>query len=584
MCTNPECGELLDVPENAAGRKIRCPSCGTVQVVGNGGTTKAAGEESAPQSAASEPSAAEKSSPPATAEPQSIPPAAESPPEGKPPAEPPEPATDADDLELADEAATETEPPASKPQRPAETPPADEEQAGDLGLLDAEDIELPAEERAGAPRDRSIGDLPDDLELVEDEESEPSGERESSAAPAPAEPAKRDAGQVDFDDAALLDAEDALAAEELFELEQMPPAEGDVLASRPAMAAIFVLGVVGIAAGAAAGAGLAADNRILGAYVGGTVGWIGGFIIAFLLAFVAERDEPTDVKCTTCGARVPAEADACGLCGAPAPSAALNPLAAQSLSAGGYAISNPAGLLWMVLLLTFATFVAAGTGEAMDFYGDAVGEYRVALYALGGLLGFVLFAYWMEYLLSTIPEAAGRRQHAPKAPDPFSPLFLLTGVKVVVVLLIYGATLIGLPLLPVALLAAGSPNRSGWANPVDVARAAWRSGREFAVCWLMILLWAAPLVLGLAVIVLLYHYVSQLGSFGAEMQVVVSLLTRALTALVGGLVAGVFALAIFRCIALFGRFKPTLLIRRDRPAAPLDDSPEPLVDQELPEL
>ncbi len=577
MCTNPECGELLDVPENAAGKKIRCPSCGTVQVVGEGGTAKPAAGEPPAQSTSREPAGAAEQEP-------TVPPE-KRPPKPGPPAEPAEPSTDADELELADEAPGEKEPPAQEPQQPAETAPADEDRTDDLGLLDAEDIELPAEERTRAPRDRSISDLPDDLELVEEEEAGQPGEGKSPGA-APADgPAESEAAKgAGFDDASLLDVEDALAADELFELEQMPPADGDVLASRPAMAAIFVLGVVGVAAGAAAGAGLAVGNRVLGAYVGGGVGWIGGFIIAFLLAFVAERDEPTDVKCTTCGARVPADADACGLCGAPAPSAALNPLAAQSLSAGGYAISNPAGLLWMVLLLTFATFVAAGAGEAMGFYGDALGEYRLAIHAVGGLLGFVLFAYWMEYLLSTIPEAAGRRQHAPKAPDPFSPLFLLTGVKVVVVLLIYGATLIGLPLLPVALLAAGSPNRGGWANPIDVARAAWRSGREFAICWLMILLWTAPLVLGVAIIVLLYHYVSQLGPFGAEMQVVVSLVTKALTAAVGGLVTGAFALAIFRCIALFGRFKPTLLLRRDRPAAPLDDSPEQLVDQELPEL
>ncbi len=32
ICSNAACGELLDVPDQAVGKKVRCPRCGTVNL------------------------------------------------------------------------------------------------------------------------------------------------------------------------------------------------------------------------------------------------------------------------------------------------------------------------------------------------------------------------------------------------------------------------------------------------------------------------------------------------------------------------------------------------------------------------
>ncbi|MHC4294315.1 MAG: hypothetical protein ACYSTL_01885, partial [Planctomycetota bacterium] len=34
MCSNPECGELFEAPDAAAGKEVRCPACGAVKVLG----------------------------------------------------------------------------------------------------------------------------------------------------------------------------------------------------------------------------------------------------------------------------------------------------------------------------------------------------------------------------------------------------------------------------------------------------------------------------------------------------------------------------------------------------------------------
>ncbi|MFB3891968.1 MAG: hypothetical protein ACE15C_08085 [Phycisphaerae bacterium] len=547
MCANPACGELFDAPDEAAGppaRKVRCPACGLVQPAVASGDAPAVTPVAATQTAP----------PPAPSAPISLVPSPAE--ERKQATPPPAPANEEvleikpRDARVLDKSLDELRQIARDSRKPSGRPaPAGPAKSED------EDIDLvPDDERTPLRASREASKVADEEDgepvVAEPAGYEPAVKEYATAADDAGRPADSEIRFSEtLDDLGLLDQTRSTAA-------PAPPTATDkALETRLGGAIIFVLGSLGIAGGLAAGLVLYPGQPLLAAYIGGAVGWVAGFTLAFLLVLSAERGEGK-VQCPVCRNVYPADTEVCRWCGAELAAPAISPLASDCLRAGSYATSNLIGVFWLVAMLVIAQLAAAGVRLAIDtpsLVPPSETAVQAALIAAAAVIAFLVYCFWMRYLLNASSETLARSTRAPDAGGVWQFKSIVLGVKGLIVLVMYVVPLFTLPLLPLGMLFLSSPGKVRPMRLGAVVRTAWQRARDFTIMWLILLVWLAGAALAVAAFVVLYRLTDLIPPIEGAAGTTLSMIVSAAATAVAGAIAGVFGLAVFRCIGLFGR-------------------------------
>jgi hypothetical protein len=145
---------------------------------------------------------------------------------------------------------------------------------------------------------------------------------------------------------------------------------------------------------------------------------------------------------------------------------------------------------------------------------------------------------------------------------------LAAGGKSLAVLAVYVLPLVTIPLLPLAALLLAYPagkspqadRAAGGAatNPAAAARAAWRHAKGFAVLWLFLLMWLAGMALAGVVVWILYGLRHWLPPMEGFTRAILSVTLSAFAVAAAALVAGIFGVAMARCVGALGRYRPDL--------------------------
>jgi len=499
MCSNPECGEIFDAPDEAAGREFPCPACGAMQMVAASGVASAPAEQ------------------------------------------PPEPAP---------------RPPAAEPEQP---------EAEELQAVEPEPVEAtPPPPRAEAPPapPRPLGE--DEIDLTP-AVREPPEQKAPSAAPVPAAPTGANAGSEELDRrlSDLLD-DTTFPLEDDWSDRSAPPGPGSygVLENKLVTVTVLVIGLLGMSGGLLAGLSWFTTQRILAAYVGAGLGWVAGFIIAFLLVLGVDKEEVRKIRCPFCGSVWPAETETCGVCGlrlVPTMGASLTD---DCLKAGSYALTNLLSVYFLAILLVVGYLLTAGSHHLVREFSAAVEPFGPVVYGLCGIIGFLIFAYWLDFFLSAIAGTVARSDEAPGLPRFWSVDTLATGLKGLGVVIVYVLPVFTMPLLPLGLLLLSTPGKRRAFDLAGAVKTAWRHARDFTILWLLLLLWIAGMVLAIVVANLLYRLRALIPPLEGASGIVVAMVPTAVAIAVIGVIVGIFGLAMFRCIGMFGRYNASALFRR----------------------
>ncbi|HUT60935.1 MAG TPA: hypothetical protein VNA25_24065, partial [Phycisphaerae bacterium] len=483
MCTNPECGEIFDAPDDDAGAEVACPACGAVQTLP--GEPVAGGFAPAPTPPTAEAKAPEPLAPPA-------PPKASA-------------REDEDALEFMTAAGGQradegrfTRSVAKPPEAPADSgrPP-----------------DARADPRLDRPPESEAYHTADEMPVQLDEEWE-----ELFSLPA-------------------TDAQPEAAAAE--------PTDQGVLEHRPAAAAVFLLGLVGMAGGVVAALSWSPVQPVLAAYLGAGAGWVGGFVLGLLMVLAVERPESGKVRCGVCHNLCPAEADLCRWCGSSLTRMVVDPLASGCLSAWRFAVSNAVSILALVALTVAGYLLWAGGHHLLAAFPAPLRPWRPVLIGAGAVVAFAIFGYWMEFLFTCAAQTMDRSDKAPNPQTPWSLSTFAAGAKALGAVVVYVAPVFTLGLLPPALLLAATRSGGAALNPARVLRVAWRHLKDFVVLWLVLMLWTA--VAGLAVLgtVLLYRLTRLLPHVQGASRVAMSMTMGAVATLVLAVIACLYGVMVF---------------------------------------
>jgi len=500
MCSNPQCGELFEVDDQAAGTDVSCPSCGVSQQAGPAdGGRAATRQQAAPTPAPTDlPEPAEQGGvrpEPVTAEELFA----------------DEPAA----AGLAEQAGGQAAPASPTAARRRHVEPDRAQEDASLAGPDAAEHAFPAQP----------------------------GRRAETAGPP---------GETDL--TAELDS--ILSPLDGQSTDQASPAEFGVEAVmeyRGVTAMIFLVGLFGIGAGFVGGFYCLPFGRVVGGYLGAAAGWVAGFLLAFLL-LLANKAQASRLRCSVCKKVFPVGTEVCNWCGSVLSGPELDPLVADCLRAGAYALSNRASLYWMSLLLATVAALVFGILEALRRFPAELASARPGLIGLCWLIGFLTFAHWLRYLLETIGGTVNMSDRVGSAPRYWSFRNVGLGLVGLGVLAAYVLPMLTMPLLPLGLLAISGSRKGIAFNLPAVVRAAWRNAKDFALMWLLLLLWSSGLALTAALAAALWYGMSVLVPPSQDISgIAMSIAFLAVTAGLAGAAGTAFALAMFRCIGLFAR-------------------------------
>lgn len=530
MCENAGCGELFDVPDEAAGQSVRCPACGHVQRAGS----------TAPES-----------------ESQTLPPALENPaPES----------TNTDTAETEPAGEPEEESPALLELHCDAAQEADGQSSRDritqeVTLLETGDVQTGSPSSSPAtPTQADDESAEEELELEEPDSARSSRAQadvaEGSQAGLMEESAKEEVTGPDED-------EDWVVEGVAMQAEARPhhgaTADDGILEHRGTTVFVICFGVVGLLLGPVVGGLVFRDALPWSLHIGGAVGWAGGFVLAFLLVLAMDTQSIMTIRCSACGCRVSQDAESCPSCGASLLETTFRPQTAQSLRSGRFAQSRPGSLFWLILLAVVGVMFIGGVSYPVR-RGDVTGVSALGVWIACGLVGWAIAAYWLRFMIRVIDATLSRGNVLPGAPWLLTPEVVRSSLVGVLLGLLYGVSILGLPLLPQALLWAAVPGKKGWWDPARLIRSAWWSVRDFAVLWLFVLFWLGGAVLGCAVCWLGIKTVGRwIPPLEGASGVAVSVLCWAGAALPASVGLAVISSAIARCVGLYGLHSETAL-------------------------
>ena len=468
------------------------------------------------------------------------------------------------------------EPPQPAAGRPQEPLAEEELTLDDLAELEAVEIPPPP----APPADQSDSRPP--IEELEMDEIDLSPDMAKPAAP-PSKPrpadiklqdemqatAENEAGLSGVFDELYFPSAGAGQSPEMIEPPSLPD-DIAVLGSRSVAATVLVLGMLGMAVGVFSGIMLAADMPIVGAFIGAGVGWVAGFSLGILLVFVIDKGGSERVRCSICGEVISAAADACKWCGSPASTMSVSPLTSYCLAAWSYARGNMSCLIGLAALAMLVYLLAAAAYHLPRLFPAQLDRWQPVLIGVAALVGLFALGYWMRYLLSVIARTIKGANEAPEAP-PLNPLAdIAAAIRSLAVLTVYAGGMLALPLLPLGLLSMGAPGRRSALGLPWAVRTIGKLIGDYVVLWLLILLWLAFMALGVVLVEALFRLRSLLPAIEGHTQLIVQELLSAIKVMLTSVVVGMFLVAVFRCIGLFGRINAAALL----PQLPDDqDSP-----------
>lgn len=271
--------------------------------------------------------------------------------------------------------------------------------------------------------------------------------------------------------------------------------------------------------------------------------------------------EPSDVEHGARGPAVGAGTSA-GQTGAAATrgARAMSRDCAKALAYGASNIKTIARLvfwslvLWTLLqlfqLLMWAILNVVALGSVAPYIALAR---ALAIVMLGGS--------FLRFYLDCVTGSLDGLNELPDVPEFELRESFRMGLKGLAVLLIYVVPVLTIPLLPVGLLALGYTADARGFNVLRVGRAAVKRPGALALLWLFLLVWGAALVAGCGLVVWLFRamaagLLSGQPGFGS---LLLTLSTGAVATVALAVVFHTFVVAMFRCIAMFGRHCPDVL-------------------------
>ncbi len=331
------------------------------------------------------------------------------------------------------------------------------------------------------------------------------------------------------------------------------------LANKWVTATILLVGLLGMVVGALLGAHFFRSQQIIATFTGGAVGWVVGFVFTFFLALGLEGEEPGKVRCRICRNLFSAGTVICKWCGSTVLTENINPLTTDCLAAGRYALSRLRSVYWLALLLMAGGLLFVGTSRLVEAFPAELTSWRPVLLGLCTLIAFLIFAYWLQYLLSVVNQTVMDFNEAPDLPDFWDLSNVVVGVKGLGVLAMYVLPLFTIPLLPVGLFRLAAPGRSNAFNLPQVIRTAWTQAKDFVILWLWLLLWCSVLIFAVAATEGLCRLGDLLPSVEGYSAEVLKVTISAVGLAIVGAAACISGLAMFRCIGIFGRYNAAAL-------------------------
>ncbi len=515
MCSNPDCGEFYDVPNDSGGGKVQCPSCGTLVEAPLSETTDEA-------------------------------------------------ATGAEmDLSTKEASASGTATIGQAMSAPSLDPPGSAEAVIDLTPDDKQYAASGAVATPKEPIPVSPPPVEEDVDFSQVEDRDAPGETGMRSALLDA--VTDDDFDRDDDDTWGDDAEgDELG---LVAGDKTENGVDKTLEHRWVVGTMMLVGMFGIAGGALIGMLCYPDQMIFAAFVGGCLGWVAFFTLSFLLVLSNEREEEARVQCTVCFRVFPVGTQTCRLCGAPLQNTGVGPLVAEFRDAASYAFRDRGAIFLMAVLLMIARVAFDVCNLLKEWVKTESWAPSWSSHVLTGVsvfVGFLVFATWADYLL----RALYRTLTMPSSP-PMRPRFgsldgLVTGFKALGVLAVYFVPLFTIPLLPLALLYLGARRGKGspLLNPIRLSRIILDHTRDFVILWLWVMLWGAAMIFGTMVARVICQLSELVPSYQDFSGVALKMLFKAIEMALIGAVACVTSLVICRCIGVFGRKNADTLLPR----------------------
>lgn len=349
------------------------------------------------------------------------------------------------------------------------------------------------------------------------------------------------------------------------------PAEQESLASRSSMLIILALGVAGSVAGFAIGMFCFRPLGLLPAYVGAGVGWLVGFAYGLVAVFGMAREDTlnlplgalarrTAVVCRKCGQTLQIGTVRCPSCGSTGVIAKPTTVTGGSLHALSYATENIETIVLLMMLFVAADVCSRVLTVLLPSLYSFTQLQMLGIASGAVTIKVIAWAYLFRYCLYVTAKSLSGSDNMPALPGLNIFKIIAAAIRCLGIVVFYILPVVTIPLLPLGVLAMAYANDARAYNVFWAARIAVRRPRELAVVWLILLVWAAGMAVGIAVVATLaFKFASMSLCQDDRAGVMVSM---GISAIAWGLMATVliiFLTALFRCVGMLGRFNQIFL-------------------------
>lgn len=561
ICPNPACGELLDVAQDNS--QVLCPICGSVvRQARPSGPVAPAGQRiqaitpaaPAPASPPVQPNQAQQAPPPAAIKATDpLPPPASAAPVSAAPAAP------GDDEIIFDIREESPSTPAQSPSTP-EPPPSTPARPPSGPVRAAIFNPLPVEKTQQSPKlnfrsQQHSAPSPPPPQLID-----PAADASAEAANAPPSPttatsdfeggmAPLSAQNIAREELSLrlprqLDENTGSLSELADKAERIEAARSSKVvaligvedakrpvASLPHSGKIMLVSLTGLGGGLLTGLGISGWHSLLAAYAGAGIGYAAGFVLSFVVVLSVEKHSSL---------------------------ARLRPLTVDGLQAASFAwrklglALRPAWLLMTLGLIFLCSDYLLGMYPLPERLQPYVFPCRLG----GGILfAWLAVSFWLDFFITAVKAAMTEEPLEALAPPALSLWSLIKVPRDLAAMAFYALPVLTLPLLPLLPLRLAGVRVADSSSPFHLPGTmliARRRGDDFAILWLLLLLYGSAMAAAISIGIMLCHLLgSLLGMFLnlATQEFIVASLNLAVIALAGSF----FCMVGARCVGIFGR-------------------------------
>jgi hypothetical protein len=303
------------------------------------------------------------------------------------------------------------------------------------------------------------------------------------------------------------------------------------VASLPHSGKIMLVSLAGLAGGLLTGLGMSGWDSLLAAYAGAGAGYAAGFVLSFVVVLAVERHPSL---------------------------ARLRPLAVEGLQAASYAWRKVALALRPARLLISLGLLFLCSNYLLGRYPlpQRLQPYILPSQWVGGvILAWLAVSFWLDFFVTAVKAALMEEPFEELAPPVLSLRALVRVPRDLAALAFYALPVLTLPLLPLLPLRLAGVRVAGSASPFHLPGTlliARRRSGDFAILWLLLLLYGSAMAAVISVGVMLCHWLGPLLEMflsAASRELILAALDLAVAATAGSF----FCLAGARCVGIFGR-------------------------------